>query len=387
MIPAGFVFLDRMPLTAHGKVDRPALAAIRQDLKVAGSEFVAPRDTTEEVLARHLGGPTRGRENRRLRQFLRLGRSFATGGAGACPGRRMPSECRCRSGPFSKRRRSRLWPGGSDEARETQSTSRRSRSRAAKEMAPSRCPFVQEHMLRIERELARTAPVQPTLRLSAAGAAERPRAPAEPGRGRAPARLACAWDLPGPTSVPVALIAPAFEFDSCSRRARPCTLDAYRKRSARRRFCSRRRSCEAEQEAWTPIDVSRAPLFRMRLLRLGADDHVLLLILHHIIVDGWSIGDPDGGSLGTLLQPLTAGRPSAAARSGASVLRLRSLAASVVHQRGQRVQQFAYWKRHLRDASPVFPTTGDLRKRPAVLATLRTNQFVCRRIWSRACAR
>ena len=56
MIPAGFVFLDRMPLTAHGKVDRPALAAIRQELKVAGSEFVAPRDSTEEVLSRHLGG-------------------------------------------------------------------------------------------------------------------------------------------------------------------------------------------------------------------------------------------------------------------------------------------------------------------------------------------
>ena len=40
-----------MPLTAHGKVDRPALVAIRQELKVAGSEFVAPRNTTEEVLA------------------------------------------------------------------------------------------------------------------------------------------------------------------------------------------------------------------------------------------------------------------------------------------------------------------------------------------------
>ena len=47
---------------------------------------------------------------------------------------------------------------------------------------------------------------------------------------------------------------------------------------------------QAEQEAWTPFDMTRAPLFRTRLLRLGADDHVLLLILHHIIVDGWSIG-------------------------------------------------------------------------------------------------
>ena len=56
MIPTGFVFLDRLPLTAHGKVDRPALARIRQNLKVAGSEFVGPRDTTEEVLSRIWAG-------------------------------------------------------------------------------------------------------------------------------------------------------------------------------------------------------------------------------------------------------------------------------------------------------------------------------------------
>jgi len=51
MIPSGFVFLERIPLTPHGKVDRAALLAVRQGLRVAGREFVAPRNSTEELLA------------------------------------------------------------------------------------------------------------------------------------------------------------------------------------------------------------------------------------------------------------------------------------------------------------------------------------------------
>ncbi|MGY4368064.1 hypothetical protein ACVW1A_004129 [Bradyrhizobium sp. LB1.3] len=45
-----------------------------------------------------------------------------------------------------------------------------------------------------------------------------------------------------------------------------------------------------EQETYAPIDTKRAPLLRARLLRLHDGDHVLLLTLHHAIVDGWSIG-------------------------------------------------------------------------------------------------
>ena len=43
-------------------------------------------------------------------------------------------------------------------------------------------------------------------------------------------------------------------------------------------------------EAQRPFDLSCGPLFRVRLLRLALDDHVLLMTLHHIITDGWSIG-------------------------------------------------------------------------------------------------
>ncbi|HEY0605955.1 MAG TPA: amino acid adenylation domain-containing protein, partial [Herpetosiphonaceae bacterium] len=39
-----------------------------------------------------------------------------------------------------------------------------------------------------------------------------------------------------------------------------------------------------------PFDLARGPLIRASLLRLSAEDHVLLLTLHHIVADGWSIG-------------------------------------------------------------------------------------------------
>ena len=45
----------------------------------------------------------------------------------------------------------------------------------------------------------------------------------------------------------------------------------------------------ATAEAQQPFDLSRAPLLRARLLRLGEQDHVALFTLHHIIADGWSM--------------------------------------------------------------------------------------------------
>ncbi|HEY0601403.1 MAG TPA: amino acid adenylation domain-containing protein [Herpetosiphonaceae bacterium] len=36
------------------------------------------------------------------------------------------------------------------------------------------------------------------------------------------------------------------------------------------------------------FDLERGPLFRVTLLRLSPEDHVILLLLHHIISDGWS---------------------------------------------------------------------------------------------------
>ncbi|NJC74317.1 amino acid adenylation domain-containing protein, partial [Planosporangium thailandense] len=44
------------------------------------------------------------------------------------------------------------------------------------------------------------------------------------------------------------------------------------------------------QDATTPFDLRRGPLVRPQLVRLAADDHVLLFTMHHIVTDGWSTG-------------------------------------------------------------------------------------------------
>ncbi|HEX6036980.1 amino acid adenylation domain-containing protein, partial [Longimicrobium sp.] len=43
-------------------------------------------------------------------------------------------------------------------------------------------------------------------------------------------------------------------------------------------------------EMAAPFDLARGPLLRGRLVRMGADEHVLLLTMHHIVSDGWSAG-------------------------------------------------------------------------------------------------
>jgi len=45
----------------------------------------------------------------------------------------------------------------------------------------------------------------------------------------------------------------------------------------------------ARQQAQEPFDLGRGPLLRVRLLVLSAQEHVLLLGMHHIVSDGWSL--------------------------------------------------------------------------------------------------
>jgi hypothetical protein len=64
----------------------------------------------------------------------------------------------------------------------------------------------------------------------------------------------------------------------------------------------------AAEEAGAPFDLERGPLIRGRLVRLAEDDHVLLMTMHHIVSDGWSM-EVLTRELGTLYDAFRRGGP------------------------------------------------------------------------------
>ncbi|MGC4987745.1 amino acid adenylation domain-containing protein [Nocardia salmonicida] len=67
---------------------------------------------------------------------------------------------------------------------------------------------------------------------------------------------------------------------------------------------------EVRRTVATGFDVTAAPPVRLRLLRLGADDHVLVFVAHHISADGFSMG-PLTRDLVLAYTARTAGSPPA----------------------------------------------------------------------------
>jgi amino acid adenylation domain-containing protein len=63
------------------------------------------------------------------------------------------------------------------------------------------------------------------------------------------------------------------------------------------------------EEAQRPFDLARGPLVRAALLRLGPETHVLLLTMHHIVSDDWSLGLLMREA-SVLYEAFLAGRPS-----------------------------------------------------------------------------
>jgi amino acid adenylation domain-containing protein len=63
------------------------------------------------------------------------------------------------------------------------------------------------------------------------------------------------------------------------------------------------------EHAARPFDLACGPLFRAVLITFGAEDHEILMVVHHIVADGWSLGIIDR-ELMALYEAYLAGRPS-----------------------------------------------------------------------------
>ncbi|MFE2696739.1 non-ribosomal peptide synthase/polyketide synthase [Streptomyces mirabilis] len=115
-----------------------------------------------------------------------------------------------------------------------------------------------------------------------------------------------------------------------------------------------------EREAATPFDLATGPLLRARLARPADAEHVLVLAVHHIVTDGWSLGVL-GRDLGELYAAAHEGR-----RPELPELPVRYADhATWQRARTDRVeQQLAHWRQVLDGVPPLEPPTD--RPRPAV---------------------
>ncbi|MEV5988020.1 amino acid adenylation domain-containing protein [Streptomyces sp. NPDC052051] len=128
--------------------------------------------------------------------------------------------------------------------------------------------------------------------------------------------------------------------------------------AAREAACQERIAAEIS----APFDLTAGPLLRMRLLRTADDEHILVVVLHHIVSDGWSV-TVLFAEFAEIYAALAEGRPSPLPpleiQYGDVALRER-------HARPDAsAGALRYWKERLAGAPPVLELPPD-HPRPAV---------------------
>ncbi|HEX6371118.1 MAG TPA: amino acid adenylation domain-containing protein [Longimicrobium sp.] len=347
MVPGDFVALDALPLTPGGKVDRRALPAPAYD---AEEGFVAPRTPAEEVLAGIwadvLGVEQVGSND----NFFQLGGHslLATVMIGLVR-EALAVELPLRAlfeGPTVAHLAARV------EALRRAGLPPLPPVVPVERTGPPPLSFAQERLWFLDRLQPGSSSYNVATVLRLEGALE-PRT-LERVLGEIVRRhQALRTVFREVNGVPVQVVAPfggfALHLEDLSD-----LDDAQREARARRR---------ASEEAKRPFDLAEGPLFRARLLRLGAEDHVLVLCMHHIVTDWWSTG--------ILLRELSAlyaayrdGRPSplpepAVQYADYAVWQREQMRAEVLDR------QLGWWKERLAGAPALLELPTD-RPRPAV---------------------
>jgi amino acid adenylation domain-containing protein len=296
MVPAWFVALPALPLTANGKIDRRALAGIAPAAVESVSD-VPPRTPVERELAR-IWSTLLGVEGIGAHDDF-----FALGGHSLLAAR-LTARVHERLGVdlplrviFQEPTVARL-AGWIEAARQGLSAGPSLVAGLAGEVAP--LSFAQQRLWFFEQlqpgspaynipiPFRLAGPLRPELLTAALGEVVRRHG-----------TLRTTFEVPEGTAEPVQVVHPAagWHLPVIDLGALPPEL----------------REAEAGQvaaeDSRRPFDIRRFPLIRTTLLRLGASEHRLLATLHHIISDGWSMEILER-ELGILYDALSTGRPS-----------------------------------------------------------------------------
>ena len=119
----------------------------------------------------------------------------------------------------------------------------------------------------------------------------------------------------------------------------------------------------ASNEAQRPFDLAEGPLVRATVLRLGEDEHIGLLTMHHIVSDGWSTG--------ILIREMAGLYGVFSSDRLASLPELPIQYADFAHWQRDWLQgevletQLIYWKQQLLGAPPLLELPAD-HPRPAM---------------------
>jgi len=278
MVPSAFVSLDALPLTPNGKVDRKALPDPDQSRIVSGNIYVPPRGPIEESLVA-IWGELLGRDRIGVHDnFFDLGgyslvatrlvarvrdvfgvepplRDFFESATIAGLARMVEAALRDEAGvqtpPIERIRRD----------------------------GPLPASFAQQRLWFLDQLEPGSASYNIPIAVKLEGNLDRPalgRALNEVVRRHEVLRTTFASE----GGVPYQVIAPTIDI------AMPIVDLADLPNEPRNAEASRR----IDEEAGRPFDLARGPLIRAGLIRMSEGEHIVLVTMHHIVSDGWSIG-------------------------------------------------------------------------------------------------
>jgi amino acid adenylation domain-containing protein/FkbM family methyltransferase len=351
MVPASFVLLDKLPLTTNGKVDRNALPAPEQADAAQGASAAAPRTTVEELLCGIWG------EVLDLKQ-VGVDRNFFELGGHSLLATQLMSRVR---GTFRIEMPLRTLfesPTVEELARKIESALKSAQGvsappiRRASREQPLPLSFAQQRLWFLDQlepgSISYNSPL--AVRLSGTLDTDALARTLDELTRRHEALRTHFAELDGqPVQVVEPVAACRLELVELS------DVPSEEVEAAARRL--------AAEEAARPFDLGRGPLLRASLLQLAETEHVLLVTMHHIISDGWSLGVLVK-EVAALYEAFAEGRPSPLVELDIQY------ADFAVWQRewlqGEVLEgQLSYWREQLQGAPAVLELPTD-RPRPPV---------------------